>query len=198
MKKAPRFQQGRNRQAAHWGERVERKRREHCACRYDESLQVFNTCPRSACQKGERVGPVTRQKSRDETRSRRQVTRRDETRDGLDYSVSIQKATRRDEIRDRVKKKKNTQIPQNFDFLPGIFLSRQKFQFETVSRDKVTRRDEIETVSSRLVSSRLFSRRDRLVSGPRRGGESVTLVWRSGFLVVLSVVRLLLLLLRAQ
>ncbi len=36
-------------------------------------------------------------------------------------------------------------------------------------RDGVTRRDEIETVSSRLsrlVPSRLFSRRDRLVTGP--------------------------------
>ncbi len=44
------------------------------------------------------VGPVTRRRSRDETRSRQQLTRRDETRDGLVPSVSRPKITRRDEI----------------------------------------------------------------------------------------------------
>ncbi len=47
-----------------------------------------------------KLGPVTRRKSRDETRSRRQVARRDETRDGLVQFVSRPKLTRRDEMRD--------------------------------------------------------------------------------------------------
>ncbi len=48
------------------------------------------------------LGPVTRRKSRNETRSRRQVTRRDETRDDL---VSRRKVSRRDKIRDQVNRK---------------------------------------------------------------------------------------------
>ncbi len=44
--------------------------------------------------------PVTRQKSRDETRSRQQLTRRDETRDGLVQFVSRSNLTRQDEMRD--------------------------------------------------------------------------------------------------
>ena len=105
------------------------------------------------------LGPVTRRKSRDETRSRRQVTRRDEARDGLVYSVSRSKVTRRDEIRDQINKR------QNFDlkYLPNCNFRSIFFSVETnnFARDRLARRDEIETVSSRL-----FSRRDRFVTGP--------------------------------
>ncbi len=77
-----------------------------------------------------RVGPVTRRKLRDETRSRRQVTRRDE-------------------IRDHVHKNQN--FTQNFDPTVVFCLFYPLF-FKTISRDQVTRRDKIEMVSSRLVS----------------------------------------------
>ncbi len=66
---------------------------------------------------------------------------------------------------------------KSYDFL-YFFLVRQKRHFETVSRDKVTRRDEIETVSSRLaffrdetvsVPALNFYLRGLLVHPPRRG-----------------------------
>ncbi len=56
-------------------------------------------------------------------------------------------------MRDRVHRKQN--FTQNFDPNVDILVY---FFFETVSRDEVTRRDEIETVSSRLVS-RFFETR---------------------------------------
>ena len=53
-----------------------------------------NNYERTATESAERtggrsVGPVTRRKSRDETRSRLQVTRRDETRDRLEMRLKI-------------------------------------------------------------------------------------------------------------
>ncbi len=112
------------------------------------------------------IGPVTRRKLRDETRSRQQLTRRDETRDGLVPSVSRPKVTRRDEIRDIVNKN-NFASSKNlvFCFLKGLFLDRDQNYLLRPSRGTKSR-DETRSRWSRLVSSRLFSRRDRLVTGP--------------------------------
>ncbi len=112
------------------------------------------------------LGLVTRRKSRDEIKLRRQVTRRDETRDCLVQFDSRPKLTRRDKTRDQVHKKQN--FTQNFDprvdIFAYVFLLRRSC--EAKSRDE-TRRDG-------LVSSRVFSKRDRLVTGPTK-----TLLYRS-------------------
>ncbi len=108
--------------------------------------------------------PVTRRKSRDETRSRRQVTRRDETRDGLVLSVSRPKVTRRDEIRDQYTNTfwKNSKT-SFFAFLRGLFWAETK----NVFRDRLARQTH-ETRRDRdgLVSSRLDIFRDETVSLP--------------------------------
>ncbi len=89
------------------------------------------------------LGLVTRRKSRDEIKLRRQVTRRDETRDCLVQFDSRPKLTRRDKTRDQVHKKQN--FTQNFDprvdIFAYVFLLRRSC--EAKSRD--------ETVSSRLA-----------------------------------------------
>ncbi len=113
-----------------------------------------------------KLGPVTRRKSRDETRSRRQVTRRDETRDGLASFVSRLIVTRRDEIRDQVKKKKIlAQIFLQISRLKCYFFFRDR-KFNSRPSCATKSRDETRSRWSRLVSSRFFSRRDRLVTGP--------------------------------
>ncbi len=118
------------------------------------------------------LGPVTRRESRDEMRSRWRVTRRDETRDGLALFVSRPKLTRRDEIRDTVHKNFFS-IIQNpiFCNFEVTFCARDQKYFARWSRETESR-DETRSRRSRLVSSRLFSRRDRLVTGPN-GYESL-------------------------
>ncbi len=113
-----------------------------------------------------KLGLVTRRKSRDETRSRRRVTRRDETRDGLALFVSRPKVTRRDKIRDTVHKNFFS-IIQNpiFCTFEVTLCARDQKYFARWSR-KTESRDEMRSRWSSLVSSRLFSRRDRLVTGP--------------------------------
>ena len=105
--------------------------------------------PCNNVQNEEYLGPVTRRKSRDETRSRRKVTRRDETRDGLV---------------DLVSRKFFTKIFFKFWVFRPFF----SFETEFFFRDGLARRSH-ETRRDRdgLVSSRLFSRRGRLVTGPR-------------------------------
>ena len=103
-----------------------------------------------------KVGPVTRRKSRDETRSRRQVTRRDETRDGLVQFVSRPKLTRRDEMRDQVHKGQNfTQtFDPNSDILVIFFLQDKIFSSRRSREMKL--RDETRSRQSCLVSSCVF------------------------------------------
>ncbi len=94
------------------------------------------------------------------------VTRRDETRDGPDQFVSRLKLTRRDEMRDQVHKEQNfTQnFDPNFDILNYFFLRDRNFSSRRSRETKSW--DETRSRRSRLVSSRVFSRRDRLVTGP--------------------------------
>ncbi len=111
-----------------------------------------------------RLGPVTRRKSRDEMRSRQQLTRRDETRDGLVPSVSRPKVTRRDEIRDSVNKKNFASAKKLiFCILKGLFWTETKI----ICRDRLARQSH-ETRRDRdgLVSSRLAFFRDETVSLP--------------------------------
>ena len=125
-----------------------------CEAAYQRDL-----LPRFFCAGGRRgmfndliLGPVTRRKSRDETR------------DGLVDLVSRPKVTRRDDIRDQVKRNKYSL--KFYQILSFCFLF---FPFETeiLIPDRLARQSH-ETRRDRdgLVSSRLFSRRDRLVTGP--------------------------------
>ncbi len=94
------------------------------------------------------------------------VTRRDETRDGLASFVSRLIVTRRDEIRDQVKKKKIlAQIFLQISRLKCYFFFRDR-KFNSRPSCATKSRDETRSRWSRLVSSRFFSRRDRLVTGP--------------------------------
>ncbi len=116
---------------------------------------------------GERVQPVTRRKSRDETRSRRQVTRRDETRDGLVLSVSRPKVTRRDDIRDQyINTFWQNSKTSFFAFLRGLFWAETK----NIFRDRLARQThEMRRDRDGLVSSRLDFFRDETVSLPALG-----------------------------
>ena len=107
------------------------------------------------------LGPVTRRKLRDETRSRWQVTRRDETRDDLVDLVSRPKVTRRDDIRVQVKKKKKYS-PKFYQILSfcAVFFLRDRNLNSRPSRETKSR-DETRSRWSRLVSTFFETRPSR-------------------------------------
>ncbi len=116
------------------------------------------------CHRAPRAGNETKVTRRDEIETASHETRRDTRR-----SRSIHLETKSDETRrySRPVHKNFLAKLKNVIFcvFEGTFLGRDKKYFSRPSRETKSR-DETRSRRSRLVSSRNFSRRDRLVTGP--------------------------------